>query len=240
MSVQQLFQAGRLDDAIQALNAEVRDNPTDAKRRTFLFELLCFSGDFGRAEKQLDILGNEGRNAEMGALLYHAALHAERTRHDLFTKKQYPISKNAAALGQLSISVNGKSYRSLADGDPRIGANLEVFAAGSYMWIPFGLLTSIEIAPPKRLRDLLWLPAKVRTSEEYEERELGEVLLPVLTPFAGQHSDPAVRLGRSTVWEETEEGEAIPQGQKILLADEEEWPILELRSIQIAIAQSAS
>jgi len=38
MSVQQLFQAGRLDDAIQALNAEVRDNPTDAKRRTFLFE----------------------------------------------------------------------------------------------------------------------------------------------------------------------------------------------------------
>jgi len=70
MSVQQLFQAGRLDDAIQALNAEVRDNPTDAKRRTFLFELLCFSGDFVRAEKQLDILGTEGRNAEMGALLY--------------------------------------------------------------------------------------------------------------------------------------------------------------------------
>lgn len=60
MSVQQLFQAGRLDDAIQALNAEVRDNPTDAKRRTFLFELLCFSGDFARAEKQLDILEAKG------------------------------------------------------------------------------------------------------------------------------------------------------------------------------------
>ena len=240
MSVQQLFQAGRLDDAIQALNAELRDNPTDAKRRTFLFELLCFSGDFSRAEKQLDILASGGRNAEMGALLYHAALHAERTRHDLFSKKQYPIPKNTAALGQLSISINGKSYRSLTDGDPRIGSNLEVFAAGSYMWIPFALLTSIEIAPPKRLRDLLWLPAKVRTSERYEDRELGEVLLPVLTPFAGQHSDPAVRLGRSTIWQENEDGDTIPQGQKTLLADDEEWPILELRNIQIAIAQSAS
>ena len=240
MSVQQLFQSGRLDEAIQALNAEVRDNPTDAKRRTFLFELLCFSGDFARAEKQLDILGSEGRNAEMGALLYHAALHAERTRHDLFSKKQYPIPKNTAALGQLSININEKTYHSLSDGDPRIGSNLEVFAAGSYMWIPFALLTSIEIAPPKRLRDLLWLPAKVRTSDKYQDRELGEVLLPVLTPFAGQHNDPLVRLGRSTVWEETDEGEAVPQGQKILLADEEEWPILELRSIQIAIAQSAS
>jgi type VI secretion system protein ImpE len=128
----------------------------------------------------------------------------------------------------------------LTDGDPRIGSNLEVFAAGSYMWIPFTLLTSIEIDPPKRLRDLLWLPAKVRTSDRYEERELGEVLLPVLTPFAGQHADPAVRLGRSTVWEESADGESVPVGQKILLADDEEWPILELRNIQIAIAQTAT
>lgn len=240
MSVQQLFQAGRLDDAIQALNAEVRDNPTDAKRRTFLFELLCFSGDFARAEKQLDILGSEGRNAEMGALLYHAALHAERTRHDLFSKKQFPTPKNAAANGQLSVKINGKSFLTFKDGDPRIGTNLEVFAAGSYMWIPFSLLTSIEIEPPKRLRDLLWLPARVRTSDKYEDRELGEVLLPVLTPFAGQSSDSAVRLGRATVWEESDEGEEVPVGQKILLADDEEWPILELRSVQIAIAQTAS
>jgi type VI secretion system protein ImpE len=240
MSVQQLFQAGRLDEAIQALNAEVRDNPTDAKRRTFLFELLCFSGDFARAEKQLDILGSEGRNSEMGALLYHAALHAERTRHDLFSKKQYPMPKSADGVGQVSIKINGKPFHSLTDGDPRIGSNLEVFAAGSYLWIPFSLLTSIEIAPPKRLRDLLWLPAKVRTSDKYQDRELGEVLLPVLTPFAGQHTDSAVRLGRATVWEETDEGETVPQGQKILLADDEEWPILELRSIQIAIAQTAS
>ncbi|HKV24483.1 MAG TPA: type VI secretion system accessory protein TagJ [Candidatus Acidoferrum sp.] len=240
MSVQQLFQAGRLDDAIQALNAEVRDNPTDVKRRTFLFELLCFSGDFGRAEKQLDILGSEGRNAEMGALLYHAALHAERTRHDLFSKKQYPLPKNAVGAAQLSFSINGKAFRNLTDGDPRIGSNLEVFAAGSYMWIPFSLLTSVEIEPPKRLRDLLWLPAKVRTSEQYQDRELGEVLLPVLTPFAGKHSDPEVRLGRKTVWEETEDGDEVPVGQKILLSDEEEWPILELRSIQIAIAQTAA
>lgn len=108
------------------------------------------------------------------------------------------------------------------------------------MWIPFALLTSIEIAPPKRLRDLLWLPARVRTSDKYEDRELGEVLLPVLTPFAGQAKDPSVRLGRATVWEETDEGEAIPVGQKILLSDDEEWPILELRNVQIAIAQTAS
>ena len=40
----QLFQAGRLNEAVQALNAEVRNHPEDSKRRIFLFELLCFSG----------------------------------------------------------------------------------------------------------------------------------------------------------------------------------------------------
>lgn len=240
MTPQQLLQAGKLDEAIQAVSAEVRDNPQDVKRRTFLFELLCFAGDFSRAEMHLDLAAQGSQAAEMGALLYHAALHAERTRHDLFDKRQYPMPKGAAGAGEISIAINGKHYRSLKDADPRIGSNLEVFAAGSYMWIPFGLLHSIEIAPPKRLRDLLWLPAKVRTSDRYEERELGEVLLPVLTPFASRHADPNVRLGRATLWEETSEGETIPVGQKILVADDEEWPILEVRNVEIAIAEAAS
>jgi type VI secretion system protein ImpE len=240
MSARELLQAGKLDEAIQAVSAEVRDNPQDVKRRTFLFELLCFAGDFSRAEKHLDLAAQGSQPAEMGALLYHAALHAERTRHDLFSKQQYPLPKHGTGLDEISITINGKSYHSLCDADPRIGSNLEVFAAGSYMWIPFGLLNSIEIAPPKRLRDLLWLPAKIRTSDKYEERELGEVLLPVLTPFASQHANANVRLGRATLWEQTPEGETIPVGQKLLLADDDELPILEVRSVQIAMAQTAS
>jgi type VI secretion system protein ImpE len=240
MSARELLQAGKLDEAIQAVSAEVRDNPQDVKRRTFLFELLCFAGDFSRAEKHLDLAAQGNQSAEMGGLLYHAALHAERTRHDLFSKQQYPRPKHSTGLEEISITINGKSYHSLSDADPRIGSNLEVFAAGSYMWIPFGLLNSIEIAPPKRLRDLLWLPAKIRTSDKYEERELGEVLLPVLTPFAAQHANANVRLGRATLWEETPEGETIPVGQKLLLADDDELPILEVRSVKIAMAQTAS
>ena len=56
MTPRELFQAGKLKEAIQSLGSELRDNPTDAKRRTFLYELLCFSGDYGRAEKHLSLL----------------------------------------------------------------------------------------------------------------------------------------------------------------------------------------
>src|SRR6187399_958412 len=92
MTAQSLFKAGRLDDAIEALSAELRDNPTDAQRRTFLFELLCFAGNFDRAEKQLAILGQGSKEAAMGTLLYQSALHAERTRQTMFTDDRLPVS----------------------------------------------------------------------------------------------------------------------------------------------------
>jgi len=90
MTAKELFQAGKLTEAVQALGAELRENPTDAKRRTFLFELLCFAGDFDRAEKHLHLLSEGGPNKEMGALLYRGVLAAERARQETFLKREYP------------------------------------------------------------------------------------------------------------------------------------------------------
>ena len=236
MKAQELYKAGQLDEAISALGAHLRDNPADAKSRIFLFELLCFAGQFDRADKQLNVLSEGSQQTEMGALLYRAAIHAERNRVELF-EKGYPPSQ---ATPEVRGSVDGKSFSTFCDGDSRIGANLEVFAAGAYLWLPFSVIASIEVQPPKRLRDLLWIPALVRPSDNYKGQELGEVLLPVLTPFAWKHSDPAVRLGRSTVWEESATEGALPAGQKVFLADDEEIPILAIRKIEFETAATTA
>src|SRR5262249_55631479 len=131
MTARELYQAGKLDDAVLALNNELRDNPADKQRRTFLFELLCFAGNFDRAEKQLDILAQDGPEAMTGTLLYRAAIAAERTRQELFDKKDYPRTEGAEPKG----TCNGNPFESLADADPRIGARLEIFAAGQYLWL---------------------------------------------------------------------------------------------------------
>jgi len=225
---------------VKALTTEVRDDPTDPRRRTFLFELLCFAGDYSRAEKQLDVLSQGGPQSELGALFYRGALTADKTRQEMFEKQEYPKPVGDASALRVSGTINGKAFQNLTDSDHRIGTNLEVFVAGSYLWIPFSLLSSIHIEPPKRLRDLLWLPASVRTSAAFQGRELGEVLLPVLNPFSWRSADPAIRLGRATAWEEDGSAEAVPKGQKVLLADDEEWPLLELREIEFVVAQAAS
>lgn len=234
-SARELFESGKLNEAIDALGAELREHPSDVQRRTFLFELLCFAGNWDRADKQLDILAGDDKDRRMGALLYRAAINAERTRQEMFRDKPAADSKKTGASG----SLNGRQFQSIEDAHPRIGARLEVLAGPNYMWVPFDQITLLEIDPPKRLRDLLWAPARVHTSEGFEGADLGEVLLPVLAPASGSHADDAVRLGRMTVWEPGPDGEDIPFGQKLLLADGEEFPLLEIRRLEFRQAAAA-
>src|SRR5674476_1333507 len=169
MTAGQLFQAGKLDQAVQALGAELRDNPGDVQRRTFLFELLCFAGAYDRAAKHLDVLAQGGKDAQLGALLYAGALHAERSRTELFQTREYPKPAGESA-APLTGTLNGQPFESFEDADPRIGAKLEVYAAGQYLWLPLEHIASIEMEAPKRLRDLLWSPALVRTGPAFQGR----------------------------------------------------------------------
>jgi len=158
-------------------------------------------------------------------------------RTDLFLKRDYPEVHESDV--PVSGTLNGKPFESIEDADPRIGARLEIFAAGQCMWLPLAHIASVEMEPPKRLRDLLWPPALVRTGPAFKGTELGEVLMPALAPLSFQHKDDAVRLGRSTVWEEQENGDVIPFGQKMLLVDGEDFPLLEVRNLEIASAVAA-
>ena len=233
MTPTELFRAGRLQEAIEALGEEVRNNPLDAKRRTFLFELLCFAGDYDRAEKHLSILADNSQSAGMGALLYRSALHAEKIRQQMFTDRIFPTPHKACTRPSSRMGQFGESF---TDADPRIGGSLELFVAGGYTWIDLEQVAKIEIPKPKRLRDLLWTPAIVTTTPEYKAMELGEVLIPVLSPLSWQQEDDNVRLGRSTTWVEDETYGDIPLGQKLFALDGQEIPILELGTIEFADA----
>jgi type VI secretion system protein ImpE len=238
MTARELYHAGQLGAAIQALGAELRDNPMDVRRRTFLFELLCFAGEYDRAQKHLDVLAEQGPDSAAAVLPYRAALNADRMRSDLFARRDYP--EVHAPDWPVSGTLNGQPFESIEDADPRVGPRLEIFTAGQCMWLPLSLIDSVEMEAPKHLRDLLWAPALVRTAAAFEGPEPGGVLMPALCPLSFRQQDEAVKLGRSTVWEEQENGDVIPFGQKMLLVDGEEFPFLELRHLEIAAAADAS
>jgi len=76
--------AGNLTGAVESALKLVKTNPTNETARTFLFELSCFSGDWDRAEKQLEVIGHEDAKAMIGALIYRQNFMAERDRGNRF------------------------------------------------------------------------------------------------------------------------------------------------------------
>lgn len=236
MTARQLLDAGNVRDAERALAARLREHPTDVESRTFLFELLCFSGQYDRAEKQLSLLAQGGKEREMGAVLYYSALHAEKSRHELFQKEEFPpVPAAPSPPGKL----NGKPFQSIRDADPVVGARLELFAAGSYLWIPFQHVASLQMQAPRRLRDTLWSPSFVLTGPDFQGTDIGEVLLPAVYPFSWKSDNESVWLGRITEWVADDAGHEYVVGQKMLLVDDEEVPLLEVRSLEFAADASS-
>ena len=236
MIAEQLYQAGRVDEAIQTLGSTLRSNPADVRARTFLFELLCFAGEYDRAAKQLDVVADSSKEAGLGAMLYRSALHAERTRQELFLRVGQVGGE--APPTAVTGTLNGVPFQTIADADPRIGARLEVFAAGQYTWVPFADLAEVRMEEPRRLRDLLWAPARVKAGARMRDFEFGEVLIPAVAPLSWQHADWQVRLGREIDWLTLPDGEELPLGPKMLLIDGELIPILEVRELVITAGSS--
>ncbi len=90
MNASELFQAGRLGEAIAAATDQVKRNPTDASRRGLLAELLCFAGELEKADRQLDALGELDPQSVLGITMFRQLIRAEQARRQFFTEGRVP------------------------------------------------------------------------------------------------------------------------------------------------------
>jgi len=91
MTATELLRAGDLTPAIELVNNQLRQHPASRHDRTFLFELLCFSGDLERASTQLDILAGQDPDTDIGLDRYRSALVGENMRARFYTDGLTPV-----------------------------------------------------------------------------------------------------------------------------------------------------
>jgi type VI secretion system protein ImpE len=266
MNAKELLDAGQLSAAIEQLNQDVRSHPGDSRLRTFLFELLCFAGDYARAERQLDVIGHQSASAEVGVQVYRNILTAEQNRRRLFSEGLRPdflfdppaythvhldavnrlresqpaeaealVEQSEAARPSLKGRLEGQPFADFRDVDDLLGPFLEVIVHNNYVWFPFEQISHLTISPPKRLRDLLWIPGTL----ESHLGAVGDVFLPVLYAGSSEHGDDQVKLGRMTDWKAVREGLVLGLGQRLFLIDGVERPMLEVREVAFDAAGSA-
>ena len=264
MDAKELFDNGDLRGAIDQLIQDVKANPRELRSRIFLFELLCFAAEFDRAGRQLDAVAQMSGNVqvEMGLQVYRNVLQAETARRAFFSGKSLQpkflsepppyaalhlqavaklrenhtqdfenlLDESSDLRAPVKGQVDGSPFNDLRDCDDLLGPFLEVFFQTDYIWLPFEQIKQIEIQSPRTLRDLIWTQAKV----ELHNQRVGDVFLPAQYYGSAEHPDDRVKLGRMTDWKTVGEGTYLGVGQRMLLVDETERALLQIKKLEFA------
>lgn len=259
MNAHELFRAGRLRDAIAAMNDEVRKAPADVDRRGFLAELLAIAGNLERADLQLDALSQVDTKAAVGVATFRHLVRAEQARVQCFAEGRVPelLAQPVPALRSALEALthlrggNGAEARRLAE---------QAEAARAH---PRGVADGQAFDDLRDLDDLCagffevltsngkyyWVPVEAVTLLEFRPvarpRDLlwrrvhmvvregpdGEVYMPC-TYIGRAEDEERFRMGRATEWLEDAGGLIRGRGLRTFLVGETEKTVLELQNVE--------
>ena len=260
-NAQQALFIGDLERALSELQQQVRKEPANSKHRIFLFQLQAVLGQWAKALNQLNALAEMDARTLAMAQTYRQALQCEALRAEVFGGQRTPLifgdpppwlallleALRLTAQGQVAQSqtlrnqlfeaaapavpgqINGEPFAWIADADPRLGPVLEIIVNGRYYWAPFQHIRRIELEPPVDLRDLVWMPAQFTWANG------GASVGLIPTRYVGSETagDNAIRMARKTEWLDCGSDLYCGLGQRMLATDAGEYPLLEVRSIEL-------
>ena len=80
-----LLKDNKLADALVNLKKNVASDPSDPKKRWFLFQLFCFSGEYERAQEQLKLAAQLDDTFQSANLIYSRVVASELFRKKVIT-----------------------------------------------------------------------------------------------------------------------------------------------------------
>jgi type VI secretion system protein ImpE len=258
MDTKELIRAGRLQEARARAAEEVKSFPSDTARRTLLFQILAFCGEWDKAERHLDILEQQDPRVETGAQVYRNLMAAERKREEVFQGKARPdrmsrmpewleelfLAREKLAAGEAEEAaailrkIDGQtpSLSGVADGKPFKGfRDADDFLAHFLevfihdSYLWFPFDALLEITVSAPKSQIDLLWTPARIASK--DGLAAGCYLPALYPGAHGSGDDRIRLGRITAWREPGGGITLAEGQHLFLAGREEKALLETREI---------
>ena len=258
MTAEILLQAGDPQAAQKALQDEVKKNATDPKLRVFLFQLMAVNGQWKRAQAQLELAGELDSEAAPMVQAYRDVINCELHREAVFEGKSKPLifgepeewvailveAQQALARGDADLfselneqafekadtrsgKINDEKFEWLADADQRLGPVFEFIFNGQYYWVPMSRVSKLHTEKPTDLRDLVWLPAEITWTNGGKLMVMTPVRYPRIEGASG-----LCLLSRQTDWIEGDGGILEGSGQRILATDQNDYSILQVRSIE--------
>ena len=266
MQADELVKAGRLDEALAALQQQVRDRPADAKLRVFLFQLLAVMGRWEKALTQLNVAADMDAKNLLMAQICRDGLAAEAFRAEVFAGNRQPLvfGEPAEWVGLLIQSnQTAETGRHDAAREMRERAfEAAPTSSGTINGEPFEWIADADMRLGPMLEAVIqgkyfWVPfSNIREINIEAPTDLRDVvwletlftwanggtspgLIPTRYP-GSESADPALALARRTDWAERGDGASLGLGQRVLATDANEYPLLEVRHVVIGGAESAA
>jgi type VI secretion system protein ImpE len=246
--------------ALALLQEQVRAQPSDARLRIFLFQLLCVVGQWERALNQLKVASGLDAAALPMAQMYGEAVRCEAIRADVFAGRKSPmvfgqpeqwlaLLIESLLLGGRGAAAQSEEYRQRAfeEAEP---------SAGDINGIAFEWIADADSRLGPVLEAVIngryyWVPfsriASITVEEPEDLRDIvwlpaqlqfenggGSVaLIPARYPGSERADDGLIALARKTVWQAQAADVHYGLGQRILATDAGDVPLLDLRSLVI-------
>ncbi len=263
MAVEGLLQAGELEEALKQLQAQVRDAPSKAELRIFLFQLLVVMGQWQRALTQLNVAGELDAAALAMVQTYREAIRCEVLRAEVFAGKRSPLLFGQPAQWAANLV---EALRLSADGHYAQSSDLrekafELAPASSgtcdgkhFDWIADADMRLGPIVEAIVNGQYYWVPfnqiQQITIEEPADLRDMvwmpayfvwangGESvgLIPSRYPGSETCEDGAIRLARKTEWQHYGEELYFGLGQRVLTTDKDEYSLMDIRSISLDTA----
>ena len=260
MEASDFLRQGKLNEALEALQNQIRSDPSNAKHRVFLFQLLCVMGRWDRALTQLNVASEiDPKNLLMGEVCKQA-LQCEALRKEIFEGKKMPLVFGQPQewvgwmiqANQQSAQGHYKEAQELRDraleSAPAIAGRIN---SDGFEWVADAdprLGPILEAIIEGRY---FWIPLaninQIKIDKPVDLRDViwapanfvwsngGTAVGFIPARYAGSDDveDDAIRLGRRTDWVEQGPGFAVPVGQRLFATNEAEYPILEVRALTL-------
>lgn len=251
--------AGNLDGAIEKALNLVKTKPTDVGARTFLFELSCFAGNWERAQKQLDVIGNQDMKAMIGAQIYKQNLEAEKDRLLHYDEGLMPeclmsppiyVQKLLAATSHVREGKIAEARKVLDEVEaerPAFSGKLNGKEFKDFR--DYNDLTSCVFeaivkgsytwVPFEQIKKIVFSEAKTLRERFWMQGEFemlngtqGEMFFPALYANSWKSDNDQIRLGKTTDWQDIGEDIFLGEGTRLFQYDGGYKPISDLKTIE--------
>ena len=257
---EQSLREGSLEDSLTGLQDQVRKDPSNAKYRIFLFQLLAVCGQWDRAFTQLKVAGELDAGALAMVQTYREGIRCEMLRQSIFAGRGTPL---VFGNPERWVALLIEALRPMAEGDDAAAAPLreEAFdlapaVSGTIDGQPFEWIADADPRLGPILEAVIngayyWVPFHLikllRIEEPVDLRDLvwtpaeftwangGSVvgLIPTRYPGSETNESTQIRMGRRTEWMERGKDFFVGLGQRMLATDTGEYPLMEIREISL-------